>query len=237
MFHVKQCKDYKMKDILQVLTVEQRKLLDLHLQKVIEQNKITNLTRITDWDTAKVLHVEDSLIGIPFVNEAPQGDYPDMGTGGGFPGLPVAIVTRRNTVLADSVGKKISALNKIISELSLNDIVSTFNGRIEDLAKVRAESFSAITARALSSLSSLLELASPLLINSGLLICYKSQNVNEELDHAKEICSKLGMEFVKAENFTLSDNKTQRSIIVFKKVSQPSVTLPRRVGLAQRKPF
>ena len=237
MFHVKQCKEYKMKDMLQDLTVEQRKLLDLHLQKVIEQNKITNLTRITDWDTAKILHVEDSLIGIPFINEAPQGDYLDMGTGGGFPGLPVAIVTRRNTVLADSVGKKISALNKIISELSLNDIVSTFNGRIEDFAKVRAESFSAITARALSSLSSLLELASPLLINSGLLICYKSQNINEELDHAKEICCKLGMEFVKAENFTLSDNKTQRSIIVFKKVSQPSVTLPRRVGLAQRKPF
>lgn len=108
-----------MNSVLDNFSVEQRKLLDLHLQSVIEENKITNLTRIVDWDTAKILHVEDSLVGVPFINEAPQGDYLDMGTGGGFPGLPIAIVTGRKTVLADSVGKKIAALNRIISKLNL----------------------------------------------------------------------------------------------------------------------
>lgn len=65
-------------------TIEQRQLLDLHLQYVIEENTKTNLTRITDWDSAQILHIEDSLVGLPEINNAPEGKYLDMGTGGGF---------------------------------------------------------------------------------------------------------------------------------------------------------
>lgn len=226
-----------MNSIIENFSVEQRKLLDLHLQSVIEENKITNLTRIVDWDTAKILHVEDSLVGVPFIDEAPQGDYLDMGTGGGFPGLPIAIVTGRKTVLADSVGKKIAALNRIISKLNLGNTVSTFNGRIEELAQERPESFSVITARALSSLSSLLELASPLLIRGGVLVCYKSQNIEEELNHAKEVSDTFGMACGTTEKITLSDGETHRSLIVFEKVSEPKISLPRRVGMAQKRPY
>ena len=69
-----------MDKINSTLSIEQRELLDLHLRYVIEENKTTNLTRITDWETAKILHVEDSLVGVPFIEKAPQGDYLDMGT-------------------------------------------------------------------------------------------------------------------------------------------------------------
>lgn len=218
-------------------SIEQRKLLDLHLRLVIEENKITNLTRIVDWDSAQLLHVEDSLVGIPEVNKAPKGRLLDMGTGGGFPGIPLAIMTGRETLLVDSVGKKAQALSRIVKELGIDSYTSSLHTRIEELALQQPGSFAVITARALSALSSLLELASPLLQVDGNLVCYKSESVYEELDHAKELETKLGMQFLSARDVVLSDGETKRTILVFKKVSEPSVSLPRRVGMAQKKPY
>lgn len=215
----------------------QRELLDKHLELVIEENKVTNLTRIVDWESAQILHVEDSLAGLPEVQEAMEGPYLDMGSGAGFPGIPLAIMTGRETLLADSVGKKTRALDSFAAELGIDDIVSTYHGRIEDLALQQPNRFSLITARALSSLASLLELASPLLVKGGSLVCYKTHNESEELEHAQAVARKLGMEFVSSRGFTLSDGETSRAIIVFKKRCNPSMKLPRRVGMAQKKPF
>ena len=215
----------------------QRELLDKHLELVIEENKVTNLTRIVDWESAQVLHVEDSLAGLPEVEEALEGPYLDMGSGAGFPGIPLAIMTGRETLLADSVGKKTRALDSFAAELGIDDIVSTYHGRIEDLALQQPNHFSLVTARALSSLASLLELASPLLTKGGRLVCYKTHSKSEELEHAREIARKLGMEFVSSRGFTLSDGETSRAIIVFRKRCNPSMKLPRRVGMAQKKPF
>lgn len=218
-------------------TSQQKALLDKHLELVIEENKVTNLTRIVDWESAQVLHVEDSLAGLPEVEEAMPGPYLDMGSGAGFPGIPLAIVTGRETLLADSVGKKTRALDSFAANLGIDDAVSTYHGRIEDLALQMPNRFSLITARALSSLASLLELASPLLAKGGSLVCYKAQSESEELEHAKEIARKLGMEFVSSRGFVLSDGETNRAIVVFQKRCNPSMKLPRRVGLAQKKPF
>lgn len=219
------------------LTIEQRKLLDLHLQLVLRENKTTNLTRIIDWSKAQVLHVEDSLIGLPEIQSAPDGCYLDMGTGAGYPGIPVAIMTNRSTLLADSVGKKTKALDRMILELGISEWVATYNGRLEDLALSKKNEFAVITARALSSLPALLELASPLLMNNGLLVCYKAQKGFDELPHSKEIASQLGMEYVSLRSAVLSDGSTHREIVVFKKIGEPSIKLPRRVGLAQKKPL
>ena len=125
----------------------QRELLDKHLELVIEENKVTNLTRIVDWESAQVLHVEDSLAGLPEVEEALEGPYLDMGSGAGFPGIPSAIMTGRETLLADSVGKKTRALDSFAAELGIDDIVSTYHGRIEDLALQQPNRFSLVTAR------------------------------------------------------------------------------------------
>lgn len=220
-----------------VPTEAQKALLDKHLSLVIEENKVTNLTRIVDWESAQVLHVEDSLAGLPEVAQAMEGPYLDMGSGAGFPGIPLAIMTGRETLLADSVGKKTRALDSFASELGLSNCVSTYHGRIEDLALQRPNAFSLVTARALSSLASLLELASPLLAKGGLLVCYKTRSESDELDHAKAIAQKLGMEFVSSRGFLLSDGETNRAIIVFRKRCNPSMKLPRRVGMAQKKPF
>ncbi len=218
-------------------TVEQRKLLDQHLWLVIKENETTNLTRIVDWESAQVLHIEDSIQGFPEVAAAPEGRYLDMGSGAGFPGIPLAILSGRETLLVDSVGKKTKALDKFISELGLAGSANTYHGRIEDLAVERPGEFAVVTARALSQIASLLELASPLLCKGGRLVCYKTQPESEELDHAKDVARKLGMEFVSSRGFILSDGETQRAIIVFEKRCNPSMKLPRRVGLAQKKPF
>lgn len=220
-----------------VPTESQRSLLDKHLALVIEENKVTNLTRIVDWESAQILHVEDSLAGLPEVAEAPEGPYLDMGSGAGFPGIPLAVMTGRETLLADSVGKKTRALDSFAHELGIADKVSSYHGRIEDLALLKPNYFSLVTARALSALSSLLELASPLMAKGGILVCYKTHSESEELEHAKSVAQKLGMEFVSSRGFTLSDGETNRAIIVFRKRCNPSMKLPRRVGMAQKKPF
>lgn len=219
------------------ITIEQQELLDLHLKLVLEENQRSNLTRITDWEQGQLLHIEDSLLGLPELLSAPEGRYGDLGTGGGFPGLPLAILSGRETLLVDSVAKKTHALDRIIGQLGLDDRVTTYTGRSEELALEQPSSFAVLTARALSSLPSLLELAAPLLQKGGQLICYKAQVESGELEQAAQLEAKLGMKLVSERHEMLSDGKTSRSILVFEKVAEPTVKLPRRPGMAQKRPY
>lgn len=212
-------------------------LLEQHLDLVIEANKTTNITRITSRDEARVLHIEDSLSGLPEFEQAPDGLYGDMGSGAGFPGIPLSIVTHRDTVLIESVGKKAALLETFVQKLGLSDSVSVYAGRVEDLAREHAGEFAVVTARALSQLASLLELAAPLLQIGGHLICYKAHIEQDELDHARLLHEKLGLACISDRTFTLSDDETFRRIVVFKKISEPTVSLPRRNGMAQKRPY
>lgn len=212
-------------------------LIDLYLKKILEANETTNLTRISSLDEARKLHIEDSLAGLQELNSAPEGLYGDLGTGGGFPGVPLAIESGRKTVLVDSVQKKMAIVESILSELELDELITTYSGRIEDLAIDRPKSFAALTARALSKLSVLMELASPLLVKNGLLICYKANIQEDEWDHALSLQSKFGLSLRSDRTLTLSDGETSRRIVCFEKIGKPKIKLPRRVGLAQKKPL
>lgn len=101
------------------LQIEQRKLLDLHLELVLKENERSNLTRIIDWQQGQLLHIEDSLVGLQEFEDAPSGRAADLGSGGGFPGIPLAIVSGRPIMLVDSVTKKTTALDRMIEELGL----------------------------------------------------------------------------------------------------------------------
>lgn len=212
-------------------------LMRKHLKLVLEANKVTNLTRINDEEEATILHIEDSLAGLQELQAAPEGRYADIGTGGGFPGIPLAIASGRNTLLVDSVKKKMAILDDVIDELGLSGTVSTYAGRIEELAKESPAEFSVVTARALSRISVLMELANPLLFLGGMLICYKANIESEELAHALSLQEKLGMKLLSDRSFVLSDGKTQRRIVVFEKIGKAEISLPRRVGMAQKKPL
>ncbi len=208
-----------------------------YLEKVLEANKITNVTRITDADAARILHIEDSLVGLPEVQDAPEGLLGDLGSGGGFPGVPLALATGRPTVLVDSVGKKMALVRSLLEEMGLDEQIETSSERIEDLGRFRSGEFSVVTARALSKLVSLLELAAPLLKMGGCLVCYKAKVSEEELDDALRIEELVGMKLVSRRETVLSDGETTRTILVFEKVSRPKLKLPRRVGLAQKQPL
>lgn len=215
---------------------QQSALLEKHLQLVLEANSSTNITRITDWNQGQLLHIEDSLVGLSEVEAAPDGLLADMGSGAGFPGIPLAITTGRNTTLIESVGKKAALLQDFVSQLGLEETVRVYSGRTEELAKEGAV-FSVVTARALSSLPSLMELASPLLKQGGQLVAYKSSDIEEELDAALLLQEKLAMHFISIREQLLSDGETKRSIVVFQKNGEPTVKLPRNNGKAQKNPY
>ena len=210
-----------------------RRYLDL----ILEANKRTNLTRITSREEAEVLHLEDSWVGLPEINRAPDGRYGDLGSGGGFPGVPIALATGRETVLVDSVKKKMAIVDSVLDELGIGEQVSTYRGRIEELALSQPQSFSVLTARALARLGALLELASPLLVKGGVLVCYKAQLSEEELKEARCVESMLGMRLISTREVMLSDGETKRTIVAFEKVGKSLVKLPRRIGAAQRNPL
>mgnify|MGYP002246869548 FL=1 len=201
---------------------------------VIEANKTTNITRISTWDEGMLLHVQDSLVGLPELEEAPEGRLVDIGSGAGYPGIPLAIESGRSTLLADSVGKKTAILASMVQMLGL-DNVEVYTGRIEDLAREEPASFAAVTARALAQLSILMEFASPLLQEGGRLICYKANVSDEELDHAVLLQDRLAMKLVSDRTVTLGENC--RRIICFEKAGTPQVKLPRKTGLAQKRPL
>ena len=142
-------------------------LLKRHLELVIEANKTTNITRISTWDEGMLLHVQDSLVGLPELREAPEGRMVDIGSGAGYP----------------------------VQTLGL-DNVDVYTGRIEDLAREEPASFAAVTARALAQLSILMEFASPLLQEGGRLICYKANVSDEEMEHALSLQNRLAMKLV-----------------------------------------
>lgn len=212
-------------------------LMQRYLDSILEANKVTNLTRITDGEQARLLHIEDSLVGLPEVNEAPTGLYGDLGSGGGFPGVPLALATGRKTLLVDSVKKKMAIVQSALDDLSLSEQISTSSERIEDLPLEYKEKFAVLTARALSKLVSLIELASPLLKNGGRLVCYKAQLSSEELEEALAVQDLVGMKMISQREICLSDGETTRTIVVFEKIGKPRIKLPRRIGLAQKQPL
>lgn len=212
-------------------------LMQRYLDSILEANKVTNLTRITDGEQARLLHIEDSLVGLPEVNEAPTGLYGDLGSGGGFPGVPLALATGRKTLLVDSVKKKMAIVQSALDDLSLSEQISTSSERIEDLPLEYKEKFAVLTARALSKLVSLIELASPLLKKGGRLVCYKAQLSSEELEEALAVQDLVGMKMISQREICLSDGETTRTIVVFEKIGKPRIKLPRRIGLAQKQPL
>lgn len=211
--------------------------LDEYLERILEANQTTNLTRITSPEEARLLHLEDSLLGLDEINEAPAGLYGDLGSGGGFPGVPIALATGRDTVLVDSVKKKMNIVQSILESMGLSNQIATSTLRIEDLAREMPEAFSVLSARALSRLVSLLELASPLLANGGRLVCYKAHLSQDELDEALAIQDLVGMNMVSLRETFLSDNCTPRTIVVFEKIASARIKLPRRIGMAQKQPL
>lgn len=224
------------------ITAEQTEFLTTYLKGVLTANKSVNLTKITDYDEACILHLEDSLSALPQLTQVIEGAYADIGCGGGFPGVPLGFVSERETWLVDSRTKKVEQVKKCITnsckKLEIQNL-SNFHfyaGRIEELAIEMPEYFSVCTARALADTSILLELAAPLLKTGGTLICLKSNPADEEIDNASKIAPHLGFEIGDVTKFTLS-NGAIRQIHTYIMIRASKISLPRRCGKAQKSPL
>lgn len=205
-----------------------------HLLYVMQVNSYMNLTRITDLDQALVLHVLDSLLLAPHVKGS--ASILDMGTGAGFPGIPLAIATSSQVEMLDSVGKKVKAVQAFCNALGLSN-ASAVHDRIESFACSHGDLFDCVVARALAPLPVLVEYAAPLLCMGGSLILTKGQPSPEEYASGIKAAGICGLELVHQESIELPNDFGLRSILTLRKVSQPSVRLPRSVGDARSKPL
>lgn len=215
----------------------QADLILSHLEFVIEKNKVLNLTRVDTLEEGLTLHVEDSLTIVPFI-EKKAGRLCDIGTGGGFPGLPAAIASGTDAVLLDSVKKKAAAVQEFIDSCDLGSItVETRGERAEDVAKTQKETFDVVTVRAVSSAPALVELASPLLRRGGKLIVMKAKPDEDEVRRGIKAAGMVGMVLIEDKSITIGNGDISRRILMFEKTEKPKIKLPRRIGLAQSKPL
>lgn len=164
--------------IFETLDTDKQKKIQAYLDLVIEKNKELNLTRIETREKGMLLHIEDSLSCIDeFTSQ--DGLFLDIGTGGGFPGVPLAIASGRTGVLIDSVQKKARAVQEMIDELNLSNMIQVRGIRSEELALEVGEKFYTVIARAVSSLPTVLELATPLLVPHGEFIALRGRKMKE----------------------------------------------------------
>lgn len=220
-----------------ILTTEQCDALMRHLEYVLEVNNHIQLTTIRDLEDGIRLHILDSLTCLPEINSAINGPLLDMGTGGGFPGIPLAVATGRDVVLLDSVKKKLHALEDLLLQDVYYNKLSLRPVRAEELALAEPGRYAAVTARALSSLPSIIELATPLLAFRGSLVALKGNLSDEELVRGDKAASLLGLQRSSIRRFELADSHEQRCIVVYTKIGKSKCRLPRRVGMAQRQPL
>lgn len=212
-------------------------LLARHLDLVIDKNRSVNLTRIDSFEDGAYLHVADSLLLMSAFDRAPRGAFVDVGTGAGYPGIPLAVATGRKALLVDSVGKKAAAVSEFVHELGIDKQVEVSNARIEEVGRTRRSQFAVVTARAVAQTNVLVEYAAPLLKSGGHLVVAKAHVSTEELDAANRAALVCGLKIVSRETFELPDGRGHREVLSYERVRNPSIKLPRAVGMAQHHPL
>ncbi len=163
----------------------------------------------------------------------------DLGTGAGFPGVPLKIAfPHLKIVLMDSLNKRIRFLNEVIDKLRLNEIVAV-HARAEEAARQKEyrEKFDICVSRAVANLSSLSEYCIPFVKKDGLFVSYKSINIDEELLRSKKALHLLGGEIMDKKEFYLPDSEIGRSFVIVKKVKKTPNTYPRKAGLPSKEPL
>ena len=162
----------------------------------------------------------------------------DVGTGAGFPGIPIAITTKTNITLLDSLNKRVKFLNEVKENLNLNN-VETIHGRAEEVAKMNKyrEKFNIATSRAVAPMNVLLEYLLPFVKVGGLCLCMKGPNYKDEMTNINNVENILGGTIENIENIKLLDGKIERNIIVFKKEKNTPSRYPRKAGTPSKEPL
>lgn len=214
------------------LTLEQETNLEKYYNLLVETNKTTNLTRITNKEEVYLKHFYDSLTITKVITLTNQKII-DIGSGAGFPGLVLKIIYKDlDITLLDSSQKRIDFLNKVIKELNLKKI-KTVHQRIEDY---KEERFDIVTSRAVAKTNTLLELSCNLAKINGYYIFLKG-NIEEELKDSKNAIKELNLKLIQTEKFNLPIENSNRTIIKIKKLSKAPKKYPRNFAQIKKKPL
>ena len=211
-------------------------LLESLIDITLEANEKFNLTAITDKESFRELMVYDSLLPLKYADLSEGKTLIDVGTGAGFPGLPLAISSDAKYTLLDSTNKKIRHICGVIDRFKLEN-VTAISARAEDYANKNRESFDYAIARAVAPLNILLELCVPFVKVGGTIIAMKGAKSDEELEQAKSAIKKLDVEIASIFEEELPISKEKRTIILIKKLKPTNKKYPRQFNEIKSKPL
>lgn len=219
------------------LSEKQLEQFRVYYEMLVEKNKVMNLTGITEWDEVLEKHFLDSISLIRVVKLDHEVSVMDMGTGAGFPGIPLKIVfPELKVTLADSLNKRVMFLQEVIDTLRLENIEAV-HGRAEDLAKHKKyrEQYDLSVSRAVANLSTLSEYCLPFVKIGGQFISYKSGEIEGEVAESKSAVFLLGGKIKDVVKFEVGESG--RSFVIIDKVKGTPKTYPRKAGTPAKNPL
>lgn len=219
------------------LSEEQTEKFFNYMQLLLEWNEKINLTAITEPKEILQKHFIDSLTIYPYLTE--KSTIIDVGTGAGFPGIPLKIVNPNHTVvLLDALNKRLNFLQEVIKQLELKEI-KTIHARAEEGAKNKQyrEMFDIAISRAVAPLNVLVEYVLPFVKIGGRCIAMKGNNAKEEIQNSQKAIEVLGGEIEKIEKFKLPNSEIERTVILIKKIKKTPEKYPRKAGTPSKEPL
>ncbi len=222
-----------------VLTEQQCQQFQTYYEMLIEKNKVMNLTAITEYEEVIDKHFLDSILLGTVMDLSGDMSVIDVGTGAGFPGIPLKIAyPNLKITLLDSLNKRVKFLNEVIEELGLTDIEAV-HARAEEGARKQEyrEQFDLCVSRAVANLSTLSEYCLPFVKKSGCFVSYKSSQIEEELQQSKKAVKILGGKIRNVEEKQLPDTDIVRQFVMIEKIGPTPKAYPRKAGTASKTPL
>lgn len=219
------------------VTDEMLTQFEKYMDGILEWNKSINLTAIKEKDEFILKHYVDSVLGVNLPEYDAAENIIDVGTGGGFPGVPLAIVSPdKNFVLADSLNKRLKVINTLTEECGIFN-VKTVHGRAEELARKKdmREKFDLCVSRAVANMSVLLEYCLPFIKTGGYLLAYKGPDAEKEIEAASKALKVLGGKVNRIEKVSLDGYN--HNIVVIEKIKSTDKKYPRKAGTPTKEPI
>lgn len=219
------------------LNDRQKDQFNKYMELLLDWNEKINLTAITEKDQIVLKHFIDSLTISDLIDN--DSKVIDVGTGAGFPGIPLKIYNETLRItLVDSLNKRVNFLNEVIKELDLKNI-SAKHARAEEFARLnnQRECYDYAVSRAVANLSTLVEYLLPFVRVGGKCICMKGPNIEEELNNSKNALKLLGGEIEEVKGLVLPDSEMERKIVIIKKIRKTDKNYPRKAGMPSKKPL
>lgn len=226
----------KEKEIEIVVSDENIKKLYEYTRILLEWNQNINLTAITDEHEIIEKHFIDSLTVLRYIKDGDK--VIDVGTGAGFPGIPLAINSKAQITLLDSLNKRINFLNEVKNKLNLTN-VHNIHGRAEEIArrKENREVYDVAVSRAVAPMNVLVEYLLPFVKTGGICICMKGPNALEEISKADNAVKLLGGKEIKQVNIKLDNGNIDRNLVIIKKLNHTTEKYPRKPGIPAKQPL